>query len=477
MSIANSFHGHRSSSSLSANRLVPLAAAVALYISASTRAATITVNDPTAGSVAGDCTIVDAVTAINTQTAVNGCMAGDGNNDTIDLTGFTVPTTITFTQSVSGYGHALALSQPAAITGALDSSGTPYVTLERSSVSGTPDFGLIQTNEHLTLYGLTLSNGSAQAGYSGGAIQAGSPLTVGHCVISGNTSGGGGGAILATNGLTLNYSTISGNTAASTGGGVVSNSYVHMYDSTVTGNSTTSAGGAGGGGIYSSGSILVSYSTISDNTSAAKGGGIFASSIALFNSTISSNTALDGTGGGVYSGSDASLTNSTITGNISSGSGGGIYAQTVAVNYSTVFANTAQSGIGGGVNFTTSGSASATILYGNSPDDLNTASHNTLSGSYNLIGVSGWGVPVDTISCDPMLGTLGNYGGPTMTLPLMSGSCALYGASSTPSQSTDQRGYPRPAQGEDKFKADIGAFERQPSDDPDLIFANGFELE
>jgi hypothetical protein len=145
------------------------------------------------------------------------------------------------------------------------------------------------------------------------------------------------------------------------------------------------------------------------------------------------------------------------------------------MDYATIFANTAQSRGGAGVNFSISGDATGTIIFGNSPRDLNTSSHAALSGGHNLIASSIWGVPADTITCNPMLGPLGNYGGPTMTLPLGSGSCAIGAASLTPDQPTDQRGFPRPAAGQANLAADIGAFERQLADDPDLIFANGFE--
>jgi hypothetical protein len=43
-----------------------------------------------------------------------------------------------------------------------------------------------------------------------------------------------------------------------------------------------------------------------------------------------------------------------------------------------------------------------------------------------------------------------------------------------PTQTTDQRGYPRPAQTGATPKSDIGAFEVA-APDPDIIFANGFE--
>src|ERR1700733_4522377 len=93
-------------------KVLPLVAAVAFCLDINARAATIVVNDASAGSVAGMCTLADAVTAVNTRASVKGCMAGDPTGDnTIDLTGFTTPTTISFTQATSGFSHALAVTQ------------------------------------------------------------------------------------------------------------------------------------------------------------------------------------------------------------------------------------------------------------------------------------------------------------------------------------------------------------------------------
>jgi hypothetical protein len=68
---------------------------------------------------------------------------------------------------------------------------------------------------------------------------------------------------------------------------------------------------------------------------------------------------------------------------------------------------------------------------------------------------------------DPKLGTLGNYGGPTETIPLLSGSPAIDAGNPSGCKDgqghllkTDQRGQPR-ANTEDKTGCDIGAYERQ----------------
>ena len=61
---------------------------------------------------------------------------------------------------------------------------------------------------------------------------------------------------------------------------------------------------------------------------------------------------------------------------------------------------------------------------------------------------------------DPGLGALGNYGGPTETIPLLPGSPAIDAGSSAlvpPGVTTDQRGLPRTVNG----VVDIGAFKSQ----------------
>ncbi len=488
------------------NNIAPLAAAIAFGLAGGAHAATIVVNDTTAASVTGTtCTIVDAVTALNTQMPVNGCAAGETGSNTIDLTGFVTPTTISFATSPNGQDHALVLTGVAEIIGGVDSNGTPYVTLERSSVSSTPDFGLISASATLTINGLTLQNGSAHT-YLGGAILASAALTVNNSVISGNTSSSAGGGIASTNTVTLNHTIVSNNTAMYTGGGIQTNGSVRAYNSIVSGNATTSAMGIGGGGIYSGSFVQASGSTISGNISASKGGGVYArANINMSNSTVSGNAAqagpgggldsiIDGVsltgctvdnntattnGGGIYA-ADAGLINSTVTGNSAGGSGGGIYAHTAELSYSTIFANTAdtdaaQSGIGGGLDFSTGATANATIVYGNMPEDLNTTSTTALGGSHNLVGnPSTVTTPMDTLSCDPLLGPLSDNGGPTQTLPLGNGSCAIDKAAAMPTVTTDQRGYLRPAPIGDTPLSDIGAFEAG-SHDPGIIFADGFE--
>jgi hypothetical protein len=213
-------------------------------------------------------------------------------------------------------------------------------------------------------------------------------------------------------------------------------------------------------------------STVSNNISTAgSGGGISGSSqgVTLTSSTVNGNQA-SGDGGGINA-ATVGLTNSTITGNSATGIGGGVAAAALTTSYSTIASNTS-AGAGGGANFSSSAMGQATIFFGNSPDDLATASMAAMTGHYDLVGVTSAGTPMDTISGDPVLAPLADNGGPTQTMALGTGSHAIDAASANPTQSTDQRGYTRPATM--SSNADIGAYEAGATD-PDKIFANGFE--
>jgi len=479
-------------------RILPLVAAMAFGLNGVAHAATIVVDDASAASVAGKCTLVDAIAAVNGAVAVQGCIAGDGNHDTIDLRAFSVPTSISLTQSAGG--HALMVSNPLTIVGSLATDGTPFVTLERSSVSGTPNFGLLMSSAALTIDGLILQNGATESGYCGGALAVGDNLVVKNSIVRNNSSSGGGGGIFATGDTTLRNSLVTGNSASNGGGGVAAVYSLHAYDTTITNNQVTAADAIGGGGVYASGMAIASHSTISGNTSATHGGGLYTLSVLnLVHSTVSKNAAQNGQGGGAYarnggisvqastisdntasttgggvSTSDGDFTNSTITGNHSGGDGAGIFANNATLMYSTLSANVS-AGVGGGVNFRQSGVANGSIIYGNMPDDVNTALHTGMTGAFDLIGKAPFGVPSGTLNCDPKLGTLADNGGGTATMQLMNGSCAVDAASASPTVNVDQRGDARPgAQGS---KADMGAAEsdslQQSSGDD--IFLGGFQ--
>ncbi|MBR2695034.1 MAG: hypothetical protein IKE69_12585, partial [Thermoguttaceae bacterium] len=174
--------------------------------------------------------------------------------------------------------------------------------------------------------------------------------------ITGGWTYGDGGGIYNSGTLTLTNSTVSGNTASSSyysyyysyGGGIYNGGTLTLTNSTVSGNTAFSS--------YSS------YSSSYYSTSYSYGGGIYNSgTLTLTNSTVSGNTASSSYcsysyGGGIYNSGTLTLTNSTVSGNTASSSsrsyGGGIYnGGTLTLTNSTVSGNTASSSDshGGGI--------------------------------------------------------------------------------------------------------------------------------
>jgi hypothetical protein len=229
----------------------------------------------------------------------------------------------------------------------------------------------------------------------------------------------------------------------------------------------------------------------------AYGGGCFiaAGTIWLTNSTLSRNLALGGAGnffgnvgsgfgGGFYNSGTLQAANSTLfeniarsgapgtsTANQGSGLGGGLYNNggSIALNYVTISGNGAEQ-ITGGTPET--GSTSGGGIYSTTGTVTLHATivANSLSGS-NAFGnlVDGGNNLSSDFSCnftntsslnaiDPGLGPLGDYDGPTPTMPLLSGSPAIDGGGNVACPSTDQRGHARPY----GAACDIGAFESSP---------------
>jgi predicted outer membrane repeat protein len=419
-------------------RLAPLAAAIAMGFAGSAHAATILVNDATeAAGVPGSCTIVDAATSINQASLVGSCTNSGGafgTNDKIDLSAFASATTIIFkTATVMTPTSALALTKPVTISGNLDSSGRPLLTITRTNEGPLP-VRLIDTTANLTLHGIRVFNGRPAG--NGGAIQAGvnANLTLINSTVSLSFAGGSGGGIEAQGAVTLINSTVYGNTAADAGGGI------HIAGA--------------------SGSVTSTGSTISGNTTSSSSGG-----------GINANTV--------------TLTNSTISGNSAQGDGGGIYAQNATLKFCTIADNSLlASGIGAGLTIgsalpTPTLTASATLVYGNAPgNDIDSSVAQVFGGDHNLVGVysRNISVPADTLGCDPILDLLADNGGPTLTHALSTGSCAIDAGPTFPPGTipSDQRGnqYARRV----GSATDIGAYETFLVKTNDRIFYDGFGL-
>ena len=199
-----------------------------------------------------------------------------------------------------------------------------------------------------------------------------------------------------------------------------------------------------GAGISNTGTLTVSASTVSGKI----GGGIFnnGGTITVDSSTLSGNSAGDGGGiANAYSGT-ATVTNSTISGNSASNFGGGIENDTFGGTVTLTLIGTTISGNSGdGIHIGTSpGSATITVMN-------SIVAGNTTNGTEDDCDVDfGLGCPGNgsgnVVGVPPLLAPLGNYGGPTQTMPPLPGSpaiCAGLIADIPAGVTTDQRGLPR----------------------------------
>ncbi|HEX4413045.1 MAG TPA: choice-of-anchor Q domain-containing protein, partial [Lacipirellulaceae bacterium] len=266
--------------------------------------------------------------------------------------------------------------------------------------------------------------------------------------------------VTSTGDLTLNSVSVTGGVARGANGVAASDSGAE----------------ARGGAIYNEGSLRIVASTLYGNQAIGGNGG-------------SAGTGGSGRGGAIYSNSGSSLvlTDATLSGNVAqSGSGahspssfgGAMYVLngSLGVYNSTITNGTASTGRGIYL-IAQNGSATADIwssiiAQNDAPiqarDFLTSIDEGqlTVTGGNNLIRTQGDYQFITVSTDDPLLGPLGNNGGPTMTHALVADSPARDLGSNPQSLAVDQRGgsYARVIGG----KADIGAFELQTSVSPSL---------
>ena len=360
---------------------------------------------------------------------------------------------------------------------------------------------LIASNGNLTVDGLTLADGVEG---TGGAIQNHGTLTirastVRNCLANAFSLLPGyarGGGVYNAGTLTVTGSSLSNNTALITGGGIynaagapltvtntlfnnclayISGGAIASLDSgglstvsgsTFIGNRVLGASGGvdqndgfGGGAIKNRGVLAVSSSTFDNNSvdNGYNGGAINNSgTLNLARSTLvrnaSNHTNIQAFGGGFENLGQATVTNCTFTQNrakfgtaVSSRNG-----STITLNHCTVVAQQVTPEIGAAVELQGTATITNAIIcrnyyfstFYNENRPLNVSG--PFSGSNNVIDNE-----------TPGVGDLGNFGGPTQTMPLLFNSPALDAGIATAGVTTDQRGVARP-QGPG---VDIGAFE------------------
>lgn len=330
------------------------------------------------------------------------------------------------------------------------------------------DGGGIRNSGPLTITDSTISDNSAQ--YAGGLGNSQSTATINNSTFDDNQATQDGGGLLnhADGELVLNDSTISNNTASHNGGGITNNGPLTLNRSTFSSNLATNDGG---GFHNDGGTVTINNTSFVDNTAnslSGGGGGIINvnGTVNVKNSAIIDNHApgTGGYGGGIHNGGLGTLTvaNSTIFGNTTTNSGGGIVSWgNVTITNATITGNSAASG-GGVERGDGTITLNNTILANNS--GVNCTGIVTDGG--NNLQYPGTDCGGSIPSANPLLGSLADNGGYTLTIALQPGSPAIDAGNATlcaaaPISNLDQRGVSRPIEGDNISGAvcDIGAYE------------------
>jgi hypothetical protein len=416
------------------------------------------------------------LTVTNTQDSGAGSLrdtiAAATNGDTIQFDAALNGQTITLTSGEIVIAKDLTIAGPSAANIAIDGNNATRIFDITTGIVAISDLLLINGKAQGADAILTREPGMPGIG---GAVLNQGTLTITRCTFEGNTARGGagsynlagagrggdglGGAIANQNSLSLVACTLADNSAVGGPGGAVEHFPCYCWDSAM--------GGMGfGGAIHNAANGILSLSncTITANSAtgcdarvlndfsfavhgaAAQGGGIANfGGVMIVNCTVANNTAFGGASSPGHSG--------PLDGGASSG--GGLYGapdSASAIRDSILAPNRTVGGAPGGAP-AVAGAATGPDVNG----AVTSQGHNLLGRSDGCTGFTTddkRGGTTDDTRLDPRLGTLGNYGGPTETLPLLPGSPAIDGGS-TAALPRDQRGFVRAG------PPDIGAFEYQ----------------
>ncbi|MFT3776446.1 MAG: choice-of-anchor Q domain-containing protein [Minicystis sp.] len=261
------------------------------------------------------------------------------------------------------------------------------------------------------------------------------------CTVNGGESGdgGNGGAVVMDGGETFDVSicgcTFTGNTAGALGGGVFRTPDLGVAPTHIDRCTFDKNQAQGGGAMYFHHSDLSIVATTLSNNTAEGAGGIKAddTQLTMTNTTLAGNSATKGLGGAMAMfGNGGTITNCTFASNHADG-GSGLFGAAIAGGTTftidnSVFANNTSMDCGAPMACHDGNSAGQAVVQW--PDK-----HLVCSSADKACAAGG------TTFADPQLGTLGDNGGPTLTIAPAKGGPADGIGKGCPA--TDQRGKPR----------------------------------
>jgi len=436
----------------------------------------------------------------NSQVRANTATAGGGIYNTGGAVSVTAGSLINLNTASSGNG------------GGIENTSNGSLTIANASFEGNRALGggpngrggAIR-HQSFQPFVVTDSTFSGNEAAFGGALEVGNdtPLQVSGSTFFDNSASQDGGALHAVF-LGVQNSSFEANQAGVSGGAILAQAVAGISDSSFIGNEAL-AGGAiqvlnleltnvelrdndafgGGGAVSVSDAATIDRSRFIDNSGGVGGGlhvhdtGGTGNPTSITRSLFTGNTASDG--GGLYIRSNASIGNTTIHNNVAT-NGGGMFihadGDVTAINMTLAGHLAGQDlhkfgklTMGNSIIYTPGQPDCTTTL--NDPP-IYTLGNNVVDDDSCFFDQT---LPSDMEVANPMLDSLADNGGGTMTLALLTGSPLIDAGSNDLCAdplvgNVDQRGAARP----EGASCDIGAHE-QGSEAPsvDEIFKNGFE--
>ncbi|MCP4425842.1 MAG: hypothetical protein GY803_15220 [Chloroflexi bacterium] len=370
---------------------------------------------------------------------------------------------------INGAGMGGTIVDGNAANNVFEIKSSSIVTLTQMSVTNGKagnGGGIRIEDSHGWLEYVRIVENEASSSYGGGIANLDSEVYLSYSEVISNSAETYGGGIYNAGGTAVYTSTISGNRAVHLmnahgyGGGVANQDFgiVIIQNSTVNNNVAQHFGG----GVYNSGgTVSITTSSIHHNgvvDATSSGGGVFNSDVIIIHqSAIYSNVAL-ADAGGIRNSGNLQMFNSTLSDNSANGAGGLQTSGTAILGSNTIVTNASYLAHIGGI-WAAGGTvdmANNIIANHGSANDCKSTGGTITSVGHNLDSDGGCFLTSagDLPNENPLLGSLQNNGGPTLTHALLPDSPAIDAGLPTSCSATDQRGWSRVG------ICDIGSYER-----------------